>query len=165
MNGSDRQTVFENIFPTSDPDRREIWDILVRRDIEAFADNDWARHETDFLSDTFFGIDAGGSANPDDWRACFGFLAQYAVRWRAFAAASFTKLPRAEITRQHLAATTLRDIELNGDLAIAHKKFDGIVAYPDGTKDRLDWQTIYICRRARGRWWIAGFIGFLPHRP
>jgi hypothetical protein len=58
-----------------------------------------------------------------------------------------------------------RDIDgfLAGDRAVARKKFDGAIARADGGVERLNWQTLYFCRRARGRWRIAGFVGYLPH--
>ena len=60
-------------------------------------------------------------------------------------------------------ATTLRDIEIAGDLALIHKKFDGSVAKNDGGSIVLNWQTLYYCRRVNGRWKITGFTGYLPH--
>ena len=61
-----------------------------------------------------------------------------------------------------LSATTLDRIEINGDTAIAHKKFDGCLPNRNGTKTRLLWQTIYIVRRISQQWKIASFVGYLP---
>jgi hypothetical protein len=46
---------------------------------------------------------------------------------------------------------------------MVRKKFDGRLAKADGSFDRMNWQTLYICRRDGGRWKIAGFVGYLPH--
>jgi hypothetical protein len=56
------QTV--NPFHQDDEIRHEIWEMLVRRDIDAFVEMDWATHRRDFLPDNFMGIDAKGSSNP-----------------------------------------------------------------------------------------------------
>ena len=39
-----------------------------------------------------------------------------------------------------------------GDRAVLHKKFNGQVAKADGTFDKLNWQTLYFCRRVGPRW-------------
>ncbi len=38
--------------------------------------------------------------------------------------------------------TNMRDIDVDGDRAVLHKKFNGQVAKADGTSDRLNWQTL-----------------------
>lgn len=63
------------------------------------------------------------------------------------------------------AATQLRDIEIVGDRAVAHKKFDGAAVRRDGTVVPLRWQSLYQCDRSNGRWQITGFIGYLPLQP
>ena len=50
-----------------------------------------------------------------------------------------------------------------GEAAMVRKKFDGRLAKSDGSFDRMNWQTLYICRKEGGRWKIAGFVGYLPH--
>jgi len=152
-----------NPFEPSDTNRHEIWDMLVRRDIEAFVENDWESHAVDFLDDGFFGVDAKTSENPDFWRAEFGSLDSYSKVWQAFAASSQGRLSKDEMREAHFGITTLKDIELNGDFAVAHKKFDGVINYDDGVTEKACWQTVYLCRKKNGRWWIAGFIGFLPN--
>ena len=58
--------------------------------------------------------------------------------------------------------TNLRDIDLAGDIAVAHKKFDGKLARADGGTDVLLWQTLYFCRKVAGRWKLTGFVGYMP---
>jgi len=60
-------------------------------------------------------------------------------------------------------ATRLTEIEINGDIAIAHKKFDGTIALSDGGQDVLNWQTLYFCRKVDGVWKLTGFAGYLPY--
>jgi len=59
------KTYDKNPFSQSDPDRYQIWEMLVRRDIDAFLSADWTQVEDDFSPDRFFGIDARFRANPD----------------------------------------------------------------------------------------------------
>ena len=71
-----------NPFPTTDESRHAIWDMLVRRDIDAYVARDWDAHFEDFAPELFFGIDAAFSGDPDEgfpivtWR--FGTLAERA---------------------------------------------------------------------------------------
>ncbi|HTN61016.1 MAG TPA: hypothetical protein VL147_05615, partial [Devosia sp.] len=58
--------------------------------------------------------------------------------------------------------TTLRDIDINGDIAVAHKKFDGDIALADGGKEVMNWQTLYFCRKVGGVWKLTGFVGYIP---
>jgi hypothetical protein len=147
----------------SDPDRSALWDMLVARDIDAFLRRDWQAVRGDFIAEGFFGIDAGGGREPDGWRLAFPDLRSYERSWLAqaedFAARRFRDDPRDGL----FAATSLRDIEINGDAALLHKKFDGAIPEKDGPGVRLLWQTLYVCRRAGGRWRIASFVGYLPH--
>lgn len=152
-----------NPFSIADVDRHELWEMLVRRDITAFAAQDWTLHEVDFLKDEFFGVNSGSSGNPNSWTAAFGDLNSYAANWVAFAKQTAETEYAEDPVQAHFRATTLRDIEINGAFAIAHKKFDGTIALADGGVEILNWQTIYFCRRRSGRWYISGFVGYLPN--
>jgi hypothetical protein len=154
-------TRFPNPFP-NDPDRGAIWTMLVERDIAAFVAADWGMVADDFIAEQFLGIDGRGSDNPDFWRVGFPTLAAYRDEWLRQAAES-AKVAYAEDREAAIhRATTLRDIEIAGDVALAHKKFDGTIARADGGKDVLNWQTLYFCRRHHGRWKLTGFTGYLP---
>ncbi|MCC5834728.1 MAG: RidA family protein [Opitutales bacterium] len=153
----------KNPFPTTDSDRHAIWQMLVERDIAAFVAQDWNAVADDFVEAGFMGLDAGRRANPDSWSIAFPSLVEYRAEWLKqaglFAESHAEADPVAAIHR----LTTLRDIEIQGDCAVAHKKFDGVVALKDGGKDRLLWQTLYHCRKVDGRWRISGFTGYLPN--
>jgi enamine deaminase RidA (YjgF/YER057c/UK114 family) len=161
-------TLYENPFP-GDPDRSELWDMLVRRDIEAFARADWTAVAQDFDEDRFFAIDAHADADPDTWRITHPQVSDYRDDWlrqsREFNA------DVEDVAASLLAATTLADIEIAGDRAVAHKKFAGHARRKDGTLIPLCWQSLYQCARRDGRWRITGFVGYLPnpmghpHRP
>jgi hypothetical protein len=56
----------------------------------------------------------------------------------------------------------LRDIDLDGDRAVLHKRFDGSVRRADGGVDTLDWKTLYFCLKVDGRWRISSFVGYMP---
>ncbi|MGE0279846.1 MAG: hypothetical protein AB7P20_04430 [Rhizobiaceae bacterium] len=152
-----------NPFP-NDADRNQIWDMLVERDIAAFVAADWGMVAGDFVEQGFLGIHAHRSRNPDEWTAAFPTLTQYRDEWLRQAGESaktkFTE-PLAEAIHR---ATSLTQIDIDGDMAIAHKKFDGQVKLADGSVDTLNWQTLYYCRRDGGRWKIAGFTGYMAHK-
>ncbi|WEX75301.1 hypothetical protein PYH37_000695 [Sinorhizobium numidicum] len=133
------------------------------RDIDAFLAADWPMVAEDFVEDGFIGIDGRRETNPDKWRLAFPSLTAYRDEWlrqaRDFAGQSFAEDPRAAI----FATTTLADIEINGDQALARKKFDGGLKKADGGFDVMKWQTVYYCRRQEDRWKICGFTGYLPN--
>lgn len=151
-----------NPFP-HDRDRSAIWTMLVQRDIDAFIAADWSMVDGDFIRDGFLGLHAHGSGNPDSWRVAFPTLEAYRDEWlrqaRETASARFAEPLRAAIFR----ATNLRDIDVAGDVAVAHKKFDGTIRRADGGIDVLNWQTLYFCARREGRWRLTGFVGYMPY--
>ncbi|WP_131195662.1 hypothetical protein [Lichenihabitans psoromatis] len=151
----------QNPFP-NDPDRRAIWDMLVHRDIDAFLAADWSMTEPDFLAAGFFGLNAGKSANPDSWRLGFPDLATYRDEWLRQAAETATTRYAEPLRAALFRATNLHFIEVSGERAVAHKKFDGTVAKADGGVDTLNWQTLYFCTMQTGEWKIASFVGYMP---
>jgi enamine deaminase RidA (YjgF/YER057c/UK114 family) len=153
-------TLYHNPFP-ADADRREIWDMLVRRDIGAFVAGDWSLTAPDFDEAAFFAVNGRASANPDTWRVTYASLDDYRDDWLAQSRSTMAEF--VDVEASLVEATTLRDIDINGDRAVAHKKFDGYVHRPDGTRQTLNWQTLYHCRRIDARWRIVGFTGYLPH--
>jgi len=59
-------------------------------------------------------------------------------------------------------AVDMRQIDVAGDRAVAHKKFDGAIQLADGGDEQLLWQTLYFCARRDGVWKIASFVGYMP---
>jgi len=163
---SDMQAISNNQtnpFSETDADRKEIWDMLVLRDINAFVAADWSLVAGDFDEEAFFGVDGSKEPNPDDWTLGFPDLRTYRTEWlrqaQEFANTKFAEDARAAI----FEATRLTQIEIKGGRAIAHKKFDGVIKKADGSEDRLLWQTLYFCVLKAGRWQISGFAGYLPN--
>lgn len=151
-----------NPFP-DDADRSAIWTMLVERDIAAFVAADWSMVEDDFIREGFLGINGGKSGNPDDWRISFPTLEAYRDDWIRQARESQGQDYAEDVLAGIHRATSLTEIEINGDIAIAHKKFDGAIALKDGGADRLNWQTLYFCRKVDGTWKLTGFAGYLPY--
>lgn len=152
----------QNPFPAGDPDRHEIWQMLVERDIRAFLCGDWALVEGDFAADQFVGY--SGPANPDHWRVTFPTLASYRDEW-LLQAAKFRDVTLPSIGMEDFLhqTTVLRDIEIVQDQAMAHKKFDGRAITSNGEPLILSWQTLYWLRRFVSGWKITGFLGYLPN--
>lgn len=157
------RALFENPFHGSDPDRKAIWTMLVERDIDAFLAADWEMVRDDFIGEGFLGIDGRHMDNPDCWRLTFPTIEAYRDYWlkqaKEFQVQQFDEDPRAAL----FAATSLQDIEIKGNLALVHKKFDGSISRSDGSKDILNWQSLFHCRRIDERWKITGFNGYLPN--
>ncbi|AUH64247.1 hypothetical protein [Paracoccus zhejiangensis] len=158
---------FVNPFPAEDADRRAIWQMLVPRDIDAFVSADWGAVADDFIAANFTGMSGHFQPDPQKFTLAFPTLDAYRTEWlrqaqefgAARAAGAFAGDPRDGI----FAATRLEEIEIDGEAALVRKKFDGHLAKSDGSSERMNWQTLYVCRREGGRWKIAGFVGYLPH--
>ena len=157
-------TIPENPFEaTTDPDRHQIWDRLMRADSEAFVAGDWELIEKDFDVELFEGVRCQMSANPDDWRIAFPDLASYRDNWlkaaKEFATKKFVSVTPLEAlyVRSHLA-----EIEVAGARALAHKQFYGEVALADGSSLSGRRQTIYRLHKQGSQWRIVGFLGYLP---
>jgi reactive intermediate/imine deaminase len=155
---------YPNPFPEGDPDRRAIWEILVRRDINAFLAANWSIIEADFLPEEFVAYDAAGRSNPDHWRINFPTLKAYRDEYLR-QAAEFTKVRLVGQTKVDFLHRTavLRDIEIAGDRALAHKKFDGHAITETGAEVRLNWQSLFFLRKHQNRWRVTSFVGYLPN--
>jgi len=147
-----------------DKDREQIWEMLVRRDIEAFVSQDWSLVADDFDEMRFLGIHAHNDRDPDKWDAGFPTLASYRDEWLRQAAESAAVEYAESLAEGIFRATDLSVIDITGDIAVARKKFDGTIARKDGSVDRLNWQTLYFCRREGARWKITGFVGYMAYR-
>lgn len=152
-----------NPFPETDSDRHAIWQMIVHRDIDAFLAKDWSMVAEDFIEEGFIGIDGRYMANPDSWRLTFPDLAAYRSAWLEQANAFADEHFADDVRKALFDATTLRDIEINGDTALLHKKFDGGIKRTAGPPMILRWQTLYQCRKVNGRWKLAGFVGYMPN--
>jgi hypothetical protein len=149
--------------PFTDLDARELWEMLVRRDIEGFLRQDWNLLAVDFLENAFVGLNACFEANPEKWKLTFPDLDSYRRAWldqsRQFAGVAFLDDPRACL----YAAMKLARIEVQDRSALVHKKFDGWIRQQTGEPLRLHWQSLFFCRKIDGAWKIGGFVGYLPN--
>lgn len=151
----------KNPFPETDASRHAIWEMLVERDIAAFLARDWAMIAGGFLEEGFAGHI--GAANPDHWRIGFPSLESYREEWlRQADELGASTLVGEEKANFLFRASVLRDIEISGEVATAHKKFDGRAMTAEGRELVLNWQSIYWLRKT-DRWRITGFVGYLPN--
>jgi enamine deaminase RidA (YjgF/YER057c/UK114 family) len=151
-----------NPFEGTDKDRAAIWEMLVARDIRAFVTEDWSLTESDFIGEGFLGIDGRHTNNPDGWKLAFAGLDSYREEWLRQAAAFRVSNDEQYAEFQLHQVTILRDIEISGETALAHKKFIWDAQREKGDQVPANWQSIYYCRRVNGVWKIAGFTGYLP---
>lgn len=153
---------YKNPF-AKDSDRGQIWEMLVQRDVIAFMGQDWDMIKDDFLEEEFMGIDGNGKSNADSWTLLYAKLDNYKNLWLD-QAKDFAETSWAGDAEQAIyEATNLRDIDISGNAAVAHKKFDGYIMKRDGNKQIMNWQTLYRCRKVNGVWKIQGFLGYLPY--
>ncbi len=143
-------------------DEAALWDICVKRDILGFAAADWAVCEGDFAAEGFAGWDARFSADPLAWQMTYPSLASYRDAWLTEARAFARRTWRVPLARDLFASMSLARIDVEGDAAIVHKRFDGRLHPADGEPIPLQWQSLFHLRRAGGRWVQRGFIGYLP---
>jgi hypothetical protein len=153
-----------NPFPPGDRERRGLWEMLVKRDFVSFLAVDWSAMEPDFWVEGFCGIDAGGSAEPARWKLTFPTVESYRDEWlrqaRQFKQYEFQNLDKLDFL---YASSRLDRIDIVGERALAHKKFDGSATTVDGEEVVLRFQSIFHLAWIEGRWKIAGFIGYLPN--
>jgi len=154
-------TYDQNPFPVADANRHEIWDFMVRKDIDAYLAKDWSMVADDFWVDGFMGIQANRSGNPDSWTLAFPDLDAYRASWLSgtIDQADFAEELRPALFR----CSFLRDIEIVGDKGIARKKFDGRIALKAGGHQEFKWQSVAYLRRGADRWRVSGFVGYLPN--
>ena len=150
-------SVFQN--PFQNQDEAAIWDILVGRDIDAFLACDWDMTAVDFIAQGFYGIDGNKVTNPDQWVLTFPDLDTYKVEWLQQAHDTKQVTDPDRIRHDLFAASRLKKIDIKGDTAVAHKEIKGAVTNRDGSKDILDWQTLYVLRKVDGTWKVASFVG------
>jgi hypothetical protein len=146
-----------------DPDRHTIWQHLIALDSDAFVLGDWSMIEADFDADHFEGIRCEHSINPDDWKIALPRLEDYRQQWLA-ASREFLKKKFVGVTHREAIYRRCRltQIDINGDRALAHKKFSGEIPLADGTTLSGSRQTLYRLHRQAGVWKIVGFLGQLP---
>ncbi len=153
----------KNPFPEVDTDRHALWEMLVRRDIDAFLAQDWSMVEDDFIAESFFGMHAHFLDDADAWRLQFPRLEVYRDEWLRQAKDSAATTYGEPLRPALFRITNLRDIDVDGNRAVLHKKFNGTIAKADGKIEKLRWQTLYFCRRIDAVWKIMGFVGYMPN--
>ncbi len=148
---------------TGDAERAAIWEILMRRDFEAYVAADWSRCADDFDEAEFWAMDAGQNREPERWRVGFPRLAAYRDLWLSMAA-DFQPVELVGTDKLGFLYRSVRldPIDIQGERAIARKVFDGAADKRGGGTVSLCWQTIYYLRK-RDRWRITGFLGYLPN--
>jgi len=147
-----------------DPDRHYIWHHLIALDSDAFVQGDWSMIEPDFDADSFEGIRCNHSSDPDHWELALPTLNHYRDGW-LIASREFLGRKFADgITHRDAVYRRCRieHIDINGDRALAHKKFSGDIPLADGSTLSGSRQTLYRLHRKAGVWKIVGFLGQLP---
>lgn len=153
-----------NPFPSTDADKRAIWEILMTRDFEAFVNGDWSHVDGDFWKEGFSGVHANKRPDPSQWTLLYSDITGYRDEWlRQVQEFGSVQLQDLTILSFLYQACRLEEIDIAGDRAIARKKFNGKSRTLAGEDVVLRFQTLYQLIRIAGRWKISGFIGYLPN--
>ena len=153
---------YRNPFSTSDTERFAIWELLVRRDFEAFLRQDWEAVGGDYIAEKFYGIDFQKSTNCSDWKLGYPSLEAYRMAWLRDSA-QFSQTPFCVDPRNVLyACCRLEHWDLQCDTGIVHKVFDGSLPVHGTYPMALRWRSIFLLRRSEALWKIAGFVGYMP---
>ncbi|WP_155810455.1 hypothetical protein [Polaribacter sp. Hel_I_88] len=143
-------------------DEYYIWEILIRNDFEAFCKMDWEMIHNDFIKEGFFGIDGKLSANKLDWCLTYDSLEAYKNDWinqsKEFNKKTFVSNPLDVL----YATTKLSKIEIEANIALVHKVFNGVFEVANEEPIKLNWISLFILRKVEGNWKIANFTGYLP---
>lgn len=143
-------------------DEYQLWEICVRRDILGFVTADWSICAGDFKEEGFSGWDAALSTDPHLWKMAFPCLGEYRRAWEKDAGDYLGKAWERPLQDSLFEALMLDRIEVTGDVALVHKRFDGHLLPKAGQPIRLSWQSLFQLRRECGRWLQTGFVGYLP---
>jgi hypothetical protein len=153
----------QNPYKEQDPDRCEIWDMLVNRNINAYCQADWSIVENDFIQSEFFAINANKAPDPCQWSLSFSSLNLYRDEWLK-EASSAQQTQYAECLEDAIhRAITLNEITIDGNRALARKKFNGAIKRHNNENEVLLWQTLYYLKRTLAGWKICGFTCHLPY--
>jgi hypothetical protein len=150
-----------NPYAPGDP-RHAAYEAVVIRDVHAFVAGHFASVEDDFIAEGFFGLDAGGSGNPEDWRLRYPTLASYRERWLAQSALFRARLHDGDPAQAIFAVLTVPLLELDGDSGVLLKRFDGVIRPLDGEPIEMRRKSLFLLRQRGARWRVAGFVGYLP---
>jgi hypothetical protein len=138
-----------------------IWEVLVRNDFEAFIKTDDSVFDSDYLTENFFGLDLGKQQDTSSWKMKFSTLEAYRKYWlqdsRQFQKFRFLENPKVKLYE----SCKLDKIDIKGAVAMVVKKFDGEILLDDSTSLEMKWKSIFLMRKQKGRWLIAGFCGYM----
>ncbi|WP_440683455.1 hypothetical protein [Cysteiniphilum halobium] len=146
----------------SSADLYQLWEMLISRDIQAFTESDWCQIENDFLADEFWAINANWSKDPSQWLYEYPTLNEYKATWLKQSFESLSKYKAQALQNDLLNVSSLSQIKIKDNNASILKCFDGYLAQESGEKELFNWQTMYICKKVQTKWYIKGFIGYLP---
>jgi hypothetical protein len=139
-----------------------LWEVCVLRDIRSFAEADWSICAGDFSEESFAGWNARFSPDPLLWQMSFPTLGEYKLAWLRDAHEFSERQWHTPLATSLFSALTLARIEIAGDNALVHKRFDGKLLPVGADPISLSWQSIFHLSRQDGRWLQRGFVGYLP---
>ena len=147
---------------TYNDDEVKIWNILIYNDFQAFCKGDWDMVHDDFEEKSFYAIHGRRTNNKFDWGLQYDSLAAYKEDWlnqsRDFLKLEFLCDPLKVL----FESTKLSRIEIQGELALVHKEFNGIFEVKGAEPIVLDWISLFMLKKYNSDWKIVSFLGYLP---
>lgn len=146
-----------------EPDHHELWEILIARDADAFAAEDWSICADDFAADRFDGISGHGSLDPVRWSLQYTTVNSYRDDWLRMAC-EFKSLQLQLHGHRELLyrMQTFAKVEISNGRAVVWKQFRASEPLTSGSRYEISAQSVYRLHKCDGRWLIVGFVGYLP---
>jgi hypothetical protein len=150
-----------NPFTPDNEDQFEIWDLLIRRDFEAFLRQDWEAIASDYLADGFYGLDFKKSPIESDWKLGYANLETYRKEWiresERFKQISFMVNPRNILYE----CCRLEHWQIMDSKCSVHKVFNGSIPVHKADPILLRWRSIFLLQRNNYKWKVTGFVGYM----
>ena len=147
---------------TYNDDEIKIWNILMYNDFHAFCKGDWEMVHNDFEKKEFYAIQGSKTNYKLDWSLQYHSLAAYKEDWlnqsKDFLKQEFLCDPLKVL----FESTKLSKIEIQGELALVHKEFNGTFVVKAAEPIVLDWISLFTLRKYGADWKIISFLGYLP---
>ncbi|MDB4466622.1 hypothetical protein N9066_00265 [bacterium] len=139
-----------------------LWEMCIRRDLEAYLVCDWSIIAPDFEPDGFLGINARSSNNPCDWKLEFPNLNSYKKAFEQQAGEFAEKEFNGNVRNILYNSVSLENFQLTPSNATLVKVFDGELIEKNSQTTYLKWKSMFYLVRRSDVWKISGFVGYLP---
>lgn len=147
---------------TYNEDEIKIWNILMYNDFYAFCKGDWEMVQNDFEEKEFYAIQGNKTNYKTGWSLQYNSLAAYKEDWLNQSKDFLQREFLCDPLKVLFESTKLSKIEIQGELALVHKEFNGTFGVKAAEPIVLDWISLFTLRKYGADWKIISFLGYLP---